>query len=59
MEVLKFYSWAPNPRYNSWVKQMKDELSQMSIVARHSGAVESTVYSHEDWPYLEARAITA
>jgi hypothetical protein len=59
MELLKFYSWAPNPRYTAWVDQMKDELSQISIVARHSLSAEPPGYRHEDWPYLEARAITA
>jgi hypothetical protein len=59
MEILKFHSWAPNPRYMPWVDQMKEELSQMSIVARHFGSEEPQGYRHEDWPYLEARAITA
>jgi hypothetical protein len=33
MELLKFYSWAPNPRYAGWVEQMKEELTEISIVA--------------------------
>jgi hypothetical protein len=59
MEILKFYSWAPNPRYTPWIDQMKDELSQISIVARHSGPVELPAYSSEDWPSLKACAKTA
>ena len=23
MEILRFYSWAPNPRYNVWIEEMK------------------------------------
>ena len=49
MELLKFYSWAPNPRYTPWVNQMKDELSQVSIVARHSASVEH-------WPRIAVRS---
>jgi hypothetical protein len=37
MEVLKFYSWAPNPRYAIWINQMKEELSQIAIIAAHIG----------------------
>jgi hypothetical protein len=59
MELLKFYSWAPNPRYQPWVDQLKNELSQISIVARRSESADPPTYRHEDWPYVEARAITA
>lgn len=59
MELLKFYSWAPNPRYTPWVDQMKEELSQISIVARHSGSAQLAGYRNEEWPSFEARAITA
>lgn len=37
MEILKFYSWAPNPRYAVWIKQMREELSRISVIARHHG----------------------
>ena len=37
MEILKFHSWAPNPRYTVWVEQMKEELSQISVIAGQSG----------------------
>ena len=37
MEILKFYSWAPNPRYAVWIKQMREELSRVPIITRHHG----------------------
>ena len=32
MEVLRFYSWAPNPRYASCVKDLKDTLCEVPVV---------------------------
>jgi len=55
MELLKFYSWAPNPRYAIWVSRMKEELSQISIVARHSGPE----FSCQDWHPASASATIA
>jgi hypothetical protein len=59
MDVLRFYSWAPNPRYAPWIDQMKDELSQISVVARHSGTSELPAHACEDWMSCTARAKTA
>ncbi len=59
MELLKFYSWAPNPRYTPWIDQLKDELSQISIVARHSGSSELATHAREDWMSFAACARTA
>jgi hypothetical protein len=56
MEVLKFYSWAPNPRYTPWIDQLKDEMSQISVVARHSGNID---HAREDWMSFTACAKTA
>jgi hypothetical protein len=56
MELLKFYSWAPNPRYTPWVDQLKDELSQISVVAGHSGSTELPTDSREDWRSFTACA---
>ena len=35
MEILKFYSWAPNPRYAVWIRQMREELSRVSVITSH------------------------
>jgi hypothetical protein len=59
MEILKFYSWAPNPRFVPWIDQMKEELSQISIVARHSVCAEMPVYQPEELPASLKRAKTA
>ena len=32
MEVLKFYSWSPNPRYEDWVVGMKSALRRTPVV---------------------------
>jgi hypothetical protein len=37
MEILKFYSWAPNPRYAMWIRQMREELSRVSVIVRQHG----------------------
>ena len=58
MELLKFYSWAPNPRFTPWIDQMKEELSQIAIIARHSEPDELRVDPFPDWPAL-ATAKTA
>jgi len=33
MEVLRFYSWAPNPRYEVWIEEIKQELRATSVLA--------------------------
>jgi hypothetical protein len=33
MEVLRFYSWAPNPRYNVWIDGIAAELRTIPILA--------------------------
>lgn len=32
MEVLRFHSWAPNPRFMPWIDQIKSELRDMPIL---------------------------
>jgi hypothetical protein len=36
MEVLRFYSWAPNPRYNRWIEEIKQELHAVSVLTDDS-----------------------
>jgi hypothetical protein len=45
MEILKFYSWAPNPRYAMWIKQMREELSRVTVIFRHHGD-QGWLYGH-------------
>ena len=58
MELLKFYSWAPNPRYAIWIEQMKEELSQISVIAGQSEPEELQNDLRQDWLSM-ARAKTA
>jgi hypothetical protein len=42
MEVLRFYSWAPNPRFRSWIQQLKMQLRSAPVFATepaYSGAM--------------------
>jgi len=32
MEVLRFYSWTPEPRYVPWIVELKRELWRISVV---------------------------
>jgi len=32
MEVLRFYSWAPNPRYNVWIEEIKQVLRAVPVL---------------------------
>jgi len=34
MEILRFYSWAPNPRYHTWVEAIREELKTIPVVTR-------------------------
>ena len=56
MELLKFYSWAPTPRYGAWVDQMKEELRHVTVVTREAGFEE---IPQMDRQVLHARAGTA
>jgi hypothetical protein len=60
MEVLKFYSWSPNPRYSIWIEEMKSELSQISVLASHSEPQQIATPAPSEWraPLL-AQAKTA
>jgi hypothetical protein len=37
MEVMRFYSWAPNPRYRVWVDEIAAELGRIHVVAPSRG----------------------
>lgn len=33
MELLRFHSWALNPRYDEWIGQMADEIREVTVVS--------------------------
>jgi hypothetical protein len=37
MEVMRFYSWEPNPRYRIWVDDIKAELGEIPVFATPQG----------------------
>lgn len=37
MEVLKFYSWLPNPKYAEWIEAARLDVSRVPVVARTVG----------------------
>jgi hypothetical protein len=37
MEVMRFYSWDPNPRYRVWVDDITAELGSSCVFTPHSG----------------------
>jgi hypothetical protein len=54
MELLRFYSWSPNPRYAIWIEEMKKEFCHIPVIA---GFV-----SREDFDFpqrLPARSLAA
>jgi hypothetical protein len=60
MEILKFYSWAPNPRYAMWIRQMREELSRVSVIVRQHG--DPAAKGDQGWLYgqgLKAHAQVA
>jgi hypothetical protein len=38
MEVLRFYSWAPNPRYDVWIEAIGQELRTIPVLTDNSKA---------------------
>jgi hypothetical protein len=33
MELLRFHSWALNPRYDMWIEQMADEIREVAVIS--------------------------
>lgn len=59
MELLRFYSWAPNPRYAVWIQAIREELRTIPVLA--GGSQSSAAVSSDDlqWPTLLASAASA
>lgn len=47
-EMLRFYSWAPNPRYAAWIAEIKAELAAIPVIA--CGVAEQT------WSFMRTRS---
>ncbi|HEY1758876.1 MAG TPA: hypothetical protein VGG72_26115 [Bryobacteraceae bacterium] len=46
MEVMRFYSWDPNPRYRIWVDEIKAELGETCVLTRSSYRRHSAHAAH-------------
>jgi hypothetical protein len=33
MEMLRFYSWAPNPRYDLWIREIGNEIRSIPVIS--------------------------
>ena len=33
MEMLRFYSWAPNPRYDTWIREIGCEIQEIPVIS--------------------------
>ena len=51
MELLRFYSWAPNPHYTAWIEEIRQELRTIPVLG---GCRSSAFDSGADlrWPVL-------
>jgi hypothetical protein len=59
MEILKFYSWAPNPRYAVWIRQMREELSRITVISQYYREQEWLCGDRLNQPFMKARAHVA
>ena len=39
MEILRFYSWSPNPRYTLWVEEIKQSLQHIPVIGSRAWAL--------------------
>lgn len=58
MELLRFYSWAPNPRYTAWIEEIRQELRTIQVLGgRRSSAFEPQ--ANLRWSLLAKSDVTA
>lgn len=46
IEILRFYSWDPNPRFEHWIDELKDELQTATVVSKALPAAEWMLPGH-------------
>jgi hypothetical protein len=59
MELLRFYSWAPNPRYAVWIQAIREELRTVPVLAGGSQSPAAVSSADLQWPALLASAASA
>ena len=43
MEILRFYSWAPNPRFRNWIDEIKTQLRSATVLVRAAAESANTM----------------
>ena len=38
MDILRFHSWNPNPRYERWIEEIRNSLQRLTIIRSSGGA---------------------
>ena len=41
MEILRFYSWYPNPRYQPWVNEIATQLLRVPVIRPDASKTDS------------------
>lgn len=41
MDILRFHSWNPNPRYAQWIEEIRNSLQRLTIICSPSSALVS------------------
>jgi hypothetical protein len=49
MEMLRFYSWAPNPRYDSWIREISSEIRDVPVI---TGTIPELAWLPVDSPVI-------
>jgi hypothetical protein len=46
MELMRFYSWDPNPRYRVWIDDITAELQEICVLTRQSGTFSTATLAY-------------
>lgn len=57
MEILRFYSWAPNPRYNVWIDEMKADLRATQVITNGAAGPEWVSAMRARRPPIQTRTV--
>jgi hypothetical protein len=47
MQLLRFYSWALNPRYDMWIDQMAEEIREIAVVSAGAPRIAAERSAHK------------
>ena len=58
MEILRFYFWAPNPRYAAWISEIRAELPNIRVIADSEAKLEWSL-ARMGWEFARLRPAMA